>query len=929
MGKNIFKLGIVFASLFFFFCYAQAYVNVTTKLYTTHSPVISIVSADIDGNGQTEMITGTVDNTILVLNTKGEVVWKYNVQGIPLAISVGDINADGKKEIAVAAQDSEGHLYILNYKGSLVWSYKSDFDFLSVDMGDITADRFDEIVVGDVLGYIHVISSEGKLKWKKQFANSSISSLKIGDINNDKKSEIVLGTQTDGIILINSEGGLIWKKGSMMKGLGKAQSSEARSIGSIAIGDVDLDGTNEVIVGSRPNSMVSVFSGKGKLLWQKRFTKVTNNWSTSVVGIGDLVGDNKKEIVVLLHGIVWKEDNPTKLMYVDNATSPLFLLDSKGTVIWDYRPQVNFYSFFVNNMVKNGKAEILTTSPTRGHYFYSLSIHESNQRTTNNIMERPTDNIDNLRKKLAEVPGQKYMQEGTSVFHVLYSSSITNPDLEQINKFFTSMKTENLSFEFLITGIYEKAVVSKGFSSRYMAAKSSYNSDEILKLMETFEKKQIPFFLLVGERCRLHVSLQTIKKILSIAPKYCRGFIVHENSYSHASRWNKFISDIESLLVLCKHENKKLILNEHQDFWLRATLFDAASKKLFKPEFKNVLIPMYKTNRYMMPELNIGSILGLWKAGKFKEWGFSTQDDAWRWESLFIVPPHDVLLRMEILAASLGATYFRIEQGKELLEKKHGVISFSEGAQRHRGLFYNLIRKNIIRPVYDNTQIMISPVVFVHTPSIEWKRPQEPEDYFRYLYTSAKINRLFGTQFLFQKTNDVYLSRLIYGLNSYIDGILPETPYGYVGIIPYWVDISSLDGVKKYWMIDGRSIFQGKQRLDVIQAKKQIEESFKETAKNLPFRANGVFLSAQKFQNEYLVYLIAPGCLDISDVNTELHISDSIKFYGVTDAISGKEIPIKNRKVDLRIPGGTFRILKVALVSDSKVTNKTISKDTF
>src|SRR4030067_3828100 len=236
MGKNILKLGILFASLFFFFCNVHAYLNATTKRFTTPSPVISIISADIDGNGQTETIAGTVDNTILVLNTKGEIIWKYNIQGIPLAISVGDINADGKKEVAVSAQDSEGHLYILNYKCSLVWSYKSDFDFLSVDMGDITADRFDEVVVGDVLGYIHVISSEGKLKWKKQVANSSISSLKIGDINNDKKSEIVLGTQTDGIILINSEGGLIWKKGSMMNGLGKAQSSEPEAVGSIAIG---------------------------------------------------------------------------------------------------------------------------------------------------------------------------------------------------------------------------------------------------------------------------------------------------------------------------------------------------------------------------------------------------------------------------------------------------------------------------------------------------------------------------------------------------------------------------------------------------------------------------------------------------------------------------------------------------------------------
>jgi hypothetical protein len=186
------------------------------------------------------------------------------------------------------------------------------------------------------------------------------------------------------------------------------------------------------------------------------------------------------------------------------------------------------------------------------------------------------------------------------------------------------------------------------------------------------------------------------------------------------------------------------------------------------------------------------------------------------------------------------------------------------------------------------------------------------------IYASAKEGHVFGFQYLFQKTYEDYVSRMVYGLDTYVDAMLPETPYGYVGIVPNWVDEKAISGVQKYLTTDGHGIIRGKRKLDFAQAKREVVDSFEKGARSLPFRAEGVFLSAQKFDKEYVVYLMAPGCLDIADINTELHISESLRNCVVSDAISGNKLTIKNGKVAVRVPAGTFRILRVALVPDSQ-----------
>jgi hypothetical protein len=881
-------------------CEVHAALALSAKSYETPSVVMSIAGGDIDGNGEHEIVTGSVDNTVRVLNLEGRTLWKTVVGGIPSLLFVGNTDRKGKRRIGAIIQDVEGCLCVFDHTGKVVMTYRSEVTFLSLALGDVDGDGTEEIVAGDVSGNVHFLERDGKLKWKRHVARSAISCLDIGDINNDGKSEVLLGTHEDGIFSLDDSGNELWHISKRLPETRRRPGAKRSWIRSIIVDDIDLDGRPEVITSSRPNGMISVFDGRGKRIWEKRFSDVINNFSTSLIAVGDLRGDKKKEIVAMLHGVI---------LNGQKGRSPIYILDHEGRIISNYRPDGNFYGFYLDNLDKDKKSELLISSSTRSRRIHVIDGCEKKLAKLEGLTVTPTDEINDVIEKVRMSSGQKALDQMSSKIQVLYSCRASNPRIDAIHKFLSDLESSKLAFVMLIEGIHEiRKPARHGRGSRRGRQMSQ---DEILAIVQHFEKSKIPFFLLAGAHCKMHIGLDTVAKILKIAPQSCKGFIFHEDSYS-SSDWDHFVGNIEGVLQLCKkYGGKKVILNEHQDFWYRVSTMRDVGNKFFNPDFADLLIPMYKSNRYVMPELNIGSILGLWKTGKVQEWGFSAQDDAWKWESIFMVTPDDVILRMEVMAASLGATYFRIERGKEFLDIRNGKIALSKGAMRHRDLFHSLIRKNIVRPVDKSNQVILSPVALKRNSQNGWAGPKGPRAYWERHYKSAVTNKIFGHRLGLQSVGEYGLSGYVYGTKYFAEAMFPRTKYGFVQIVPDWIRDASLEGVGKVWKTDGDHIYDGHKRLDHLTAKRKIFASLQAIENTMPFRAEGVFLSVQRFSDGYLVYLLDPGCLDVLGVDTVLTPGDSMKDFTISDAISNEALRVKDRSVRVRVPAGGFRILKV------------------
>ena len=259
----------------------------------------SLALADIDGDGDLEIISGEVFSGVdlnvprlLIINGEdGKLIWSYNLSlGIDLysSPSIADINGDGILEVVVI--DGIGQVLCLNSKnGSLVWS--SNITMIGgtspPTLGDTSGDGYLEVVFGGgQRNSTYCLNGEdGSLLWKFDTNGTVLSSPALGDLDGDLCLEVVVGNYNGSIYCLNGEdGSLLWKF------LGGPQDNPSSSA---SLGDVDGDNRLEVVVSQ--GSYLFLLDGNGSLICSFKDKREVSQ----VPYLGDVDGDGILEIVVI------------------------------------------------------------------------------------------------------------------------------------------------------------------------------------------------------------------------------------------------------------------------------------------------------------------------------------------------------------------------------------------------------------------------------------------------------------------------------------------------------------------------------------------------------------------------------------------------------------------------------------------------------
>ena len=130
--------------------------------------VRALVVKDLDEDGSVEVIVGSDDGNVHVLNAQGQLKWRYSIVSPVLAVNVLDIDHDGKNEILLGGLD--GTLYVLNAEGDLCWTFQTDKPIRDIYAGDINNDGIIEIAlrVGEQLDLLQVVDQQGLQKKLQQ-----------------------------------------------------------------------------------------------------------------------------------------------------------------------------------------------------------------------------------------------------------------------------------------------------------------------------------------------------------------------------------------------------------------------------------------------------------------------------------------------------------------------------------------------------------------------------------------------------------------------------------------------------------------------------------------------------------------------------------------------------------------------------------------
>ena len=274
----------------------------------------NIKVADLDGDGQAELIVADAGNSegkpprLLVYRNNGELFWEKTFPAgppysdIPL---VGDIDNDGRMEIFVNL-GAGSQIYGFRYDGSKLpgnWPVPVEGNSYAKVMADLDGDGSNELIAYSQDGVndqrtLLVLDRAGavRARWKLPFCPFNPDAAEVfpavGKLEDDRDLEIVAVSDCNAISLFDLQktNGPVW-----------TAQVEGTLTASPVIGDLNHDGTNEIVIGTfdinnQSQGGLYAFDRNGKRL--PGWPVLVDESFAVAPALGDLQGDGNLEISI-------------------------------------------------------------------------------------------------------------------------------------------------------------------------------------------------------------------------------------------------------------------------------------------------------------------------------------------------------------------------------------------------------------------------------------------------------------------------------------------------------------------------------------------------------------------------------------------------------------------------------------------------------
>lgn len=314
------------------------------KLSTT-AMLTALAVADLDGDGSREVIVSDGLGIFVHAANGSGLRWSVATGG-GSSIAVGNVDGDAALEIITTATGGKGYV-IDGVSHNIDWEYINGFG-ARVRLGDLDGDGMQEIVGASSWYKITIFDADRKTPAWEATTSHDIASLLIADMDGDGKLEILYG---------DAQGGTTHAIDTQTKTEKWSIYCSDSGVSGIALGDVDLDGTNEILWGAGGNS-----TGPDHLYIANPTTKAIE-WQSlhvdgplSAVAVGDVDDDGEDEIVM----VSFESDSgyAEGVIHIFNARTKVMEYQEKlGIMDW-----MGVRSVKIGDVDDDGKTEFVVTT---------------------------------------------------------------------------------------------------------------------------------------------------------------------------------------------------------------------------------------------------------------------------------------------------------------------------------------------------------------------------------------------------------------------------------------------------------------------------------------------------------------------------------------------------------------------------------------
>lgn len=356
---------------------------------TTASPasVSPPAAADLDGDGQVELIYGEGVRILVLERPFPRRRWEFSVMGLNgivlMTPAVVDVDGDRRPEVFFAPYQSGGFstFHRLDWRGQVVWTFRSRAytSYASPAVADLDGDGRFEVIFADNQGHVYCLdAATGRARWTYTMGgNADMNAPAIADLDRDGKREVVIGNHGNGAIhAIDHEGRQRWvyQTGGSVYGItvddadgdgaleiyaadwaGAVHSLTAQgrlrwtvrtrgpvtSYNGLAVADLDRDGTKEIVAGVQDGTVLCL-SPAGRTLWQfQRRGHISGS-----VAAGDLDRDGQIEV------------------FAGSHNGFVYLIGPRGDLKWEHRlgGRLAYMGIAAEDLDGDGLVEVLVNN---------------------------------------------------------------------------------------------------------------------------------------------------------------------------------------------------------------------------------------------------------------------------------------------------------------------------------------------------------------------------------------------------------------------------------------------------------------------------------------------------------------------------------------------------------------------------------------